>query len=46
MYDYRQALYEDIAREVLTGPAVENGVFFNTNVEVGKLGMPLGELNI
>lgn len=36
-------LYEDIAREVLTGPAVKDGVFFNTNVETGKLGKPLGE---
>lgn len=35
-------LYQDIAREILTGDAV-NGVFFNTDVETGKLGMPLGE---
>lgn len=35
-------LYQDIADEVLTGEAVK-GVFFNTDVEVGKLGMPLGE---
>lgn len=35
-------LYEDIAREVLTGNAVQ-GVYFNTDVERGKLGKPLGE---
>lgn len=35
-------LYEDIARDILTGDAV-NGVYFNTDIEVGKLGMPLGE---
>lgn len=35
-------LYEDIAREVLTGDAVQ-GVYFNTDVERGQLGMPLGE---
>ena len=35
-------LYEDIAREILTGPAV-NGVYFNTDVERGQLGEPLGE---
>lgn len=35
-------LYEDIARDILTGSAVQ-GVYFNTDVEVGKLGMPLGE---
>lgn len=35
-------LYEDIARDVLTGDGVQ-GVFFNTDVERGKLGKPLGE---
>ena len=35
-------LYQDIAEEILTGDAV-HGVFFNTDVERGKLGMPLGE---
>ena len=35
-------LYQDIAEEILTGDAV-NGVFFNTDVERGKLGKPLGE---
>lgn len=35
-------LYQDIATELLTGPAVQ-GVFFNTNVERGALGKPLGE---
>ena len=35
-------LYQDIADEILTGPAAQ-GVYFNTDVEVGKLGMPLGE---
>ena len=35
-------LYEDIAEEILTGPAVR-GVYFNTDVEQGKLGKPLGE---
>ena len=35
-------LYEDIARDVLTGEGVR-GVYFNTDVEVGKLGKPLGE---
>ena len=35
-------LYEDIAREVLTGDAVQ-GVYFNTDVERGQLGKPLGE---
>lgn len=35
-------LYQDIAEEILTGEAV-NGVFFNTDVERGQLGMPLGE---
>ena len=36
-------LYEDLAREVLAGTGVENGVFFNTDVECGSLGKPLGE---
>ena len=35
-------LYEDIAREILTGDAVQ-GVYFNTDVERGQLGMPLGQ---
>lgn len=35
-------LYQDIAGEILTGDAV-NGVYFNTDVERGALGMPLGE---
>ena len=35
-------LYQDIADELLTGTAAQ-GVYFNTDVEVGKLGMPLGE---
>jgi len=36
-------LYQDLAEELLTGPAVEGGVFFNTDVERGNLGKPLGE---
>jgi hypothetical protein len=35
-------LYENIANELLTGPATE-GVFWNTDVERAGLGMPLGE---
>lgn len=35
-------LYQDLADELLTGPAVQ-GVFFNTDVEHGALGKPLGE---
>lgn len=35
-------LYEDIAREILTGDGA-SGCYFNTDVEVGKLGKPLGE---
>ncbi len=35
-------LYQDIANEILTGPGAE-GVFFNTDVERGQLGKPLGE---
>lgn len=35
-------LYQDLAEEILTGPAAQ-GVFFNTDIEVGKLGKPLGE---
>ena len=35
-------LYEDIAREVLTGDGAQ-GCYFNTDVETGKLGKPLGE---
>lgn len=35
-------LYQDIAEEILSGPGVE-GVYFNTDIEIGKLGMPLGE---
>ena len=35
-------LYQDIADELLTGPATE-GVFWNTDVERAGLGKPLGE---
>ena len=35
-------LYQDIADEILTGPAVQ-GVYFCTDVEHGALGKPLGE---
>jgi len=35
-------LYQDIAAEMLTGPGAQ-GVYFNTNVERGSLGKPLGE---
>ena len=35
-------LYQDIAAEILTGEGAQ-GVCFNTDVEVGKLGKPLGE---
>ena len=35
-------LYQDIADEILTGPAT-NGVFFNTDVERANLGFPLGD---
>ena len=35
-------LYQDIAEQILTGPASQ-GVFFNTDVERGQLGKPLGE---
>jgi len=35
-------LYQDIAEEILTGPAT-NGVYWNTNVERANLGKPLGE---
>lgn len=35
-------LYQDIADEILTGEGAK-GVCFNTDVEVGKLGKPLGE---
>lgn len=35
-------LYQNIADEILTGPGAE-GVFFNTDVERGQLGKPLGE---
>ena len=35
-------LYQDIASELLTGDGAQ-GVYFCTNVEVGKLGKPLGE---
>lgn len=35
-------LYEDIARDILTGDAIQ-GVYFNTDVERGKVGKPLGE---
>lgn len=35
-------LYQEIAEEVFKGEACR-GVYFNTDVEHGKLGMPLGE---
>lgn len=35
-------LYQDIAAELLTGEGAQ-GVYFNTNVERGNVGMPLGE---
>ncbi|MDV3427309.1 MAG: hypothetical protein LIR50_09545 [Bacillota bacterium] len=35
-------LYQEIANEILTGPGAE-GVCFNTDVERGSLGKPLGE---
>ena len=35
-------LYQDIADEILTGEAT-TGVFYNTDVEQGALGKPLGE---
>lgn len=35
-------LYQDIAEEILTGEAAQ-GVYFNTDVERGALGIPLGE---
>lgn len=35
-------LYQNLAEEILTGPATQ-GVFFNTDIEAGKLGKPLGE---
>lgn len=35
-------LYQDIAEEILTGDGAQ-GVYFNTDVERGALGMPLGE---
>ena len=35
-------LYQDIAEELLTGPATA-GVFYNTDVERANLGKPLGE---
>jgi len=35
-------LYQDIAEEILTGEG-SHGVYFNTDVERGALGMPLGE---
>ncbi len=35
-------LYQDIADELLTGEGAQ-GVFFNTDVERGQLGKPLGE---
>ena len=34
-------LYQDLAEEILGDQVI--GVYFNTDVEVGKLGMPLGE---
>ena len=35
-------LYQDIANDILKGEAIQ-GVYFCTDVEVGKLGKPLGE---
>ena len=35
-------LYEDIAEDILDGDGID-GVYFNTDVEVGNLGKPLGE---
>ena len=35
-------LYQDIAEEILTGEGAQ-GVYFNTDVERGALGKPLGE---
>ena len=35
-------LYQDIAEEILTGPAT-TAVFYNTDIEQGALGKPLGE---
>ena len=35
-------LYQDIADEILIGEAT-NGVYYNTDVEQGQLGKPLGE---
>lgn len=35
-------LYQDIAAEIFEDANL-NGVYYNTDVEVGKLGMPLGE---
>ena len=36
-------LYQDIAAEIFADAALQGTVYFNTNVETGKLGMPLGE---
>lgn len=35
-------LYQDIASDVLTGPSTQ-GVYFNTDIERGAVGKPLGE---
>lgn len=35
-------LYQELAEEILTGPDTQ-GVFFNTDIEVGYVGKPLGE---
>lgn len=35
-------LYQDIAKELLAGEAIKN-VYFNTDIEQGKVGKPLGE---
>lgn len=35
-------LYQDIAKEIFEDANL-NGVYYNTDIEVGKLGMPLGE---
>jgi hypothetical protein len=36
-------LYQDIADEIFGNNEDLNGVYFNTDIEVGKLGKPLGE---
>ena len=36
-------LYEDIAEEIFADVTLQGNVYYNTDVELGKLGMPLGE---